>query len=124
MGLDTDVALDATRREAVAPEELASWIRRSADAPELRPGARAVVPPASAPFFRAEWLRPAPAVALEPAFAVIVAVAGSGLLATDGGELELERGDTVLVPHAAGAGELTGDVEAIRCLPPLPGATA
>jgi len=30
----------------------------------------------------------------------------------------------VLIPHAAGAGELTGAVEAIRCLPPRPGAGA
>ena len=124
MGLDTDVALDATRRDAVAPEEIESWTVRSADAPEVRPGARAVVPPQAAPFFRAEWLRPEPAVALEASFAVLVAVAGSGRLATTGGELELARGDTVLLPHAAGAGELTGAVEAIRCLPPLPGATS
>ena len=63
-----------------------------------------------------------PSVGLEPAFAVLVVVAGSGRLATDAGELELARGDTVLIPYAAGAGELTGAVEAIRCLPPYPGA--
>jgi len=32
--------------------------------------------------------------------------------------MPLGRGDTVVVPHAAGASELTGDVVAIRCLPP------
>jgi mannose-6-phosphate isomerase len=123
MGLELDTALDATRRSAVSGDELESWICRSSDAPELRPGARAVVPPQAEPFFRAEWLRPDPAVELEPAFAVIVAVAGSGRLATEGGELELARGDTLLVPYGAGAGELTGAVEAIRCLPPAPGAS-
>jgi mannose-6-phosphate isomerase len=120
MGLDVETALGATRRSAVSRAELASWTRRSADAPETRPGARSVVPPDAAEFFRAEWLRPAPAVALEPSFAVLVAVAGSGRLATDEDELELARGDTVLVPYAAGAGELTGSIEAIRCMPPRP----
>jgi mannose-6-phosphate isomerase len=124
MGLDAGTALDATRRSAVSADEIASWRHRSADAPEVRPGARAVVPPEAAPFFRAEWLRPAPAVELEPAFAVVVAVAGAGRLVTDAGEVELARGDTVLVPHAAGAGRLLGAVEAIRCLPPLPGESA
>lgn len=120
MGLDLGIALGATRRSAVSRDEIASWTRRSADAPELRAGARAVVPEEAARFFRAEWLRPDPAVELEPSFAVLVAVAGSGRLATDAGELELERGDTILVPYAAGVGELTGAVEAIRCLPPAP----
>jgi mannose-6-phosphate isomerase len=94
------------------------------DGPELRSGARAVVPPEAAPFFRAEWLRPVPGVELEPAFAILVAVAGSGHLATDADELDVAQGDTVLVPYAAGAGELTGTVEAIRCLPPRPGGIA
>jgi mannose-6-phosphate isomerase len=124
MGLDLETALDATRRTAVSRDELASWTRRSADAPEVRPGARAVVPPESSLFFRAEWLRPGPGVDLEPSFAVLVVVAGSGRLATDAGELELAQGDTVLVPYAAGTGELTGAVEAIRCLPPVPPGSA
>jgi mannose-6-phosphate isomerase len=120
LGLDVDTALGATRRSAVSREEIASWTRRSDDAPELRSGARMVVPPEAGPFFRAEWLRPEPAVELDPAFAVLVAVAGAGRLATEAGALDVARGDTVLVPHAAGAGELTGAVEAIRCLPPHP----
>jgi mannose-6-phosphate isomerase len=120
MGLAADTALGATRRTAVSRDEIASWTRRSADAPELRPGARAVVSPEAACFFRAEWLRPDPAVTLEPAFSVVVVVAGSGRLVTGGGELELAHGDTVLVPFSAGSGELSGAVEAIRCLPPRP----
>jgi mannose-6-phosphate isomerase len=121
MGLDVGTALDATRRSAVSSDELESWTCRRSDAPELRPGVRSVVPPQAAQFFRAEWRRPDQAVELEPAFAVLVAVAGSGRLATEAGELELARGDTLLVPYAAGAGRLTGALEAIRCLPPAPG---
>jgi mannose-6-phosphate isomerase len=121
MGLELDTALAAVRRTAVSAEELAAWTRNSAAAPELRDGARLVVPPAAEQFFRAEWLRPEPLVRLEPSWSILIAAAGSGRLATEAGDLELARGDTVLVPHAAGAGELTGAVEAIRCLPPRPG---
>lgn len=120
MGLEVETAFGAVRQSAVSREEIAGWTRRSDDAPELRPGARAVVPPEAGRFFGAEWLRPEPATELEPGWSILVAVAGSGVLATEGGELELTRGDTVLVPHAAGAGELIGAVEAIRCLPPRP----
>lgn len=124
MGLDLETALGVVRRSAVSRDEIASWTRRSADAPALRAGARAVVPPEAERFFRAEWLRPDPATELEAGWSVLVAVAGSGVLATEGGELELARGDTVLVPHAAGKGVLSGGVEAIRCLPPRPEETS
>jgi mannose-6-phosphate isomerase len=113
MGLDVETAFGAVRQSAVSRDEIASWTRRGGDA-------RSVVPPEAERFFRAEWLRPDPAAELEPGWSVLVAVAGSGVLVTEGGELELARGDTVLVPHAAGAGELRGDIEAIRCLPPRP----
>ena len=120
MGLDLGTALAATRSDAVSADEIESWTRRSSDAPETRPGARAVVPPDANGYFRAEWLEPEPAVELEPSFAILVVVDGAGRLATDGGELDLTHGDTVLVPYAAGEGELRGALEAIRCLPPSP----
>jgi mannose-6-phosphate isomerase len=123
MGLPLEVALAAVRRAAVSRDEIVSWTRRSSEAPEVRAGARSVVPAEAELFFRAEWLRPDPAVSLDPSWSILVAVAGTGRLATDGGELELAHGDTVLVPNAAGEGELTGPVEAIRCLPPRPGGT-
>ena len=87
----------------------------------MRPGARAVLPAEAEEFFRAEWLVPDPAVGLESSWSILVVVAGAGRLVTEDGELEVARGDPVLVPYAAGAGELTGDVEAIRCLPPRRG---
>jgi mannose-6-phosphate isomerase len=120
MRLDLETALGATRLTAISRDEIASWTRRSVDAPEARPGARIVVPPAAEQFFRAEWLRPDPAVELERSWSILVALAGVGRLATEVGELELEHGDTVLLPYAAGVGELTGELEAIRCLPPRP----
>jgi mannose-6-phosphate isomerase len=122
IGLDVETALAATRRSAVTEDELAAWRRRSTDAPESRVGRREVVPPEADPFFRVEWLHPDPdvPVELEAAFAILVVVVGSGRLATADGTLDVTRGDTLLVPYAAGAGTLTGGVEAIRCKPPEP----
>ena len=45
---------------------------------------------------------------------------GSGRIETRAGALDLSRGDTVLLPFAAGPGELAGRLEAVRCLPPAP----
>lgn len=118
MGLGFDVAAECVRRTAVGRDELESWTRRSDEGPETRPGARPVVPPEAEPFFRAEWLRPAPSVALAPGYSVLVVVSGTGRLETDEGALGLVQGNTVLLPYAAGEGELTGAVEAVRCLPP------
>jgi mannose-6-phosphate isomerase len=86
----------------------------------LRDGAERLLPAEADPFFRAERLRPDPAAPLEAAFSILVVTAGSGRLETAGGALDLHRGNTVLVPYAAGAGEVRGRLEAVRCLPPEP----
>jgi mannose-6-phosphate isomerase len=65
-------------------------------------------------------MRPDPAAAPEAAFSILVVTAGSGRLETGGGALDLNRGDTVLVPYAAGPGEVRGPLEAVRALPPPP----
>jgi mannose-6-phosphate isomerase len=103
MGLGWEAALDAVRLTAVGEHELDAWTIR---------GGGSLVPPEAERFFRAERVRGG--ASLEPAYSILVVVDGAGRL--DG--LELKRGDTVLVPFAAGAGELSGDLEAIRCLPP------
>lgn len=118
MGLGFEVATECVRLTAVGTGELAALTCRSEDATQTRPGARALVPPQAECFFRAEWLRPDPVVALDPAYAIVVVVEGAGRLETEDGALDLVRGTTVLVPHAAGAGELSGPVAAVRCLPP------
>jgi mannose-6-phosphate isomerase len=124
MGLGFEVALGSVRRSAIGPGELASWRRRSSDAPLVGPGIRSVVPPEAERFFRAQWLRPDPVVSLEPGFAILVTLGGSGRLECEDGTLELSGGETVLLPYAAGAGELSGDVEVIRCMPPRPEGTS
>ena len=111
-------------RVAPACQAMSSWSRngRRGLPPESRPGARTLLPTAASAFFRAERLRPAPAVSLEPAFSILVVVDGDGRLETEGGAATLSRGASLLIPYAAGAGELTGSVDVIRCLPPAPNA--
>jgi mannose-6-phosphate isomerase len=120
LGLGFDVALESARRSALRGNELAELKRQTAAAPESRAGARTLLSPAASSFFRAERLHPAPAVTLEPAFSILVVLDGEGRLETNGGTVTLSRGESLLVPHAAGPGELTGSVDVIRCLPPTP----
>ena len=72
------------------------------------------------PYFRAERL--AGGDALDPGFSILVALTGPGTLATEAGELPLERGAVVLLPHGAGDGELRGEIEVLRARPPAPDA--
>ena len=65
-------------------------------------------------FFRVQRVGPG---TLEPGFSILVVLEGRGWI----GALELGRGDTVLLPFAAGAVELAGAIEAVRCLPPSGG---
>jgi mannose-6-phosphate isomerase len=84
-------------------------------------GSQGRLPHAAAPYFRAE--RPQPGAELQPSFAVLLAASGEGTLQTQhGGELLLNKGTTALVPHAAGTTSITGELDAIRCLPPDPNA--
>jgi mannose-6-phosphate isomerase len=78
------------------------------------------LPAAADPYFRAE--RISGRATLDAGFSIIVALGSTGTLATEGGDVPLERGTAVLVPYASGAGELRGDVTALRCRPPAPDA--
>jgi mannose-6-phosphate isomerase len=117
-GLGFDLALGAVDRAGWSPARLDRL--RGGRGP-ARPGAERLFPADADPFFRAERLRPDPAVSLEAAFSILVVTGGSGRLETRGGSVELRRGDTVLVPFAAGRGAVRGRLEAVRCLPPDPG---
>jgi mannose-6-phosphate isomerase len=121
LGIGFDVALGCVVRGALGSETLASLKRATASLPEVRLGVRSLLPPEADSYFRAERLRPDPAVPLEPSFSILVVLDGQGRLETGrGGAFALARGDTVLVPYAVGAGELSGSVDVVRALPPLP----
>lgn len=100
LGLGFDVALDAVDRSG--------WSRDTID--ELRAGD--LLPAAADPFFRAERLRGGDE--LDAGFSVVVVVEGEGRL----GDLQVRRGDTLLVPYGAGPTRLQGTVEIIRARPP------
>jgi mannose-6-phosphate isomerase len=107
MGLALEEALDCVRRSTVGDDELAGWCGDALPAESRR-------------FFRVDRLRPRPSVELERGYAIVVVTAGEGgRLETDGGALDVGRGSTVLVPYDAGAGRLSGPVEAVRCAPPV-----
>ena len=116
LGLGFDLALGCVDRSGWDPARLDRL--RGGRGP-VRPGAERLFPAEADPFFRAERLRPDPAGPLEAAFSILVVTGGSGRLETRGGSLELARGDTVLVPFAAGPG--AGPRPADRGPLPAPG---
>jgi mannose-6-phosphate isomerase len=122
LGLGFATALTCVDRTAWDAERVAT-----AKGPGWAPDGQGrvdLLPPEAADFFRAELVRPqgGSAVGLEPSFAVLIALDGRGILSTEsGGDLDIQRGDTVLVPYASGASIVSGNVTLIRCQPPAPG---
>lgn len=118
LGLGFDTALEVLDTSGWDTERLRTLIRRP-DAEAA--GTVDLLVAGTRPYFRAEALRPAPALALEPSFAVLITLDGEGTLRTErGAECPVGTGDTLVVPHGAGALELAGPVTVIRCRPPAP----
>jgi mannose-6-phosphate isomerase len=117
LGLGFDLALGCVDRSAWQPERIAGLhgpLGTAADRPVT-----AVFPPAADPYFAAERIRTGlGAVRLDPRFAILIVIAGRGMLCSERGDIPLSRGMTVLVPYAAGRTEIAGRCEVIRCLPP------
>ena len=116
LGLGFETALKGADRSRVAPSDLERLTARRHD--RGRPGVERLLPPEADAFFRAERIRPRPSSPVPQEFSILVVLGGEGKLVTDGGELQLRRGHTVLVPYAAGAGSLEGELDVLRCLPP------
>ena len=110
LGLGWDVALASVERTARDASALRGP-RVGAD-----DGAVAeLLPSAAATFFSAQRIAPGGGSAQLPAgFAVVIVVEGAGTLAG----LDVNRGDALLVPHAAGPVSADGDLVAIACRPP------
>lgn len=77
-----------------------------------------VLPKAAEPYFRAERLRAG--ARCEASFGVLLVLEGEGQLGVDGEALAIRKGDTLVVPHAAGPTSVHGPVSVLRCLPPAP----
>jgi mannose-6-phosphate isomerase len=119
LGIGFELALEAVTRAGLARHEVSRLKGSLTEVLESRPGVRPLLPVEAQAYFRAEYLQPEPDVSLEPSFSILIALDGGGTLETEGGSLDLARGETVLVPYAAGPGQLTGSVGVVRCLPPL-----
>jgi mannose-6-phosphate isomerase len=118
LGLGYDLALNCVDRSAWDTSQLAALHGRAgADTGCV---VSRVFPAAADPFFVAERIRPGAAAAVaDPGFAVLVVLAGPGVLRSEAGcDVPLSRGMTVLVPYGAGRTEIAGGCEVIRCLPP------
>ena len=113
LDLGWDLALQALDRSAWDDERLASL--------QGAGGGRSLLPADADPYFRAERVRGGDE--LDAGFSVLVGLEGAGALDTKGGgEQPFARGDVLLLPHAAGAGSLAGEVAGLRCRPPDPAA--
>jgi mannose-6-phosphate isomerase len=120
LGLGFDVALGCVDRGGWSVDRIDTELRgapggrRFGAAPD---GVRAVLPAAADTFFVAERVEAAPRVTLDPAFALVVVLSGTGLLVGAAADepVEVRAGSTVLVPHAAGPCRLEGPLTAVRC---------
>lgn len=109
LGIGFERALAALDRSGWDEDRLASLLTHHESGPMLAPAADG--------FFRADRLTGA--TTLEPGFAILVVLGGSGTLHTaDGATLPLARGATAVVPHAAGPARLDGPLDMIVCRPP------
>ena len=113
LGLDLDTAIAGLDRRAVDTEQLEVLAGRRGAAP-----LETLFPAQADAFFSAERIHVDGSAVFEPAFSVLVVLAGSGTLASEGGSLELAAGSTVLTMHGSGAVAISGSFTLIRCLPP------
>ncbi|HET6878328.1 MAG TPA: class I mannose-6-phosphate isomerase [Jatrophihabitans sp.] len=105
LGLPLETALACVTRAATSDERLYGW---------RTPAPGSLLPADAEPFFRADELA---AGATVTGFAVLVVTAGPGMLSGEWGELPLGRGQTVVVPHAAGPCAVSGSARAVACRP-------
>jgi mannose-6-phosphate isomerase len=121
LGLGWDRVLAAADLEAVQVENL---LPRDGGAPGQP--VSDLLPVAASPYFRAQRIAPhGEPVHLDASFSILVVLDGwLKLWSESGHQLDLRRGETLLVPHAAGGTTLDGHANLIRCLPPAPEAGA
>jgi mannose-6-phosphate isomerase len=113
LGLAYDVALQCVNRSPVTRSRL--------DELESSRGAN-VFPAEADSFFRAERLVVDPSLVLDPAYSLLIVLAGNGTATSSDqpGSVALHKGQTILVPYGAGAVELAGEgLVLLRSRPPL-----
>lgn len=112
LGLGFDLALQAVDRAGTPRQEIeAALIRRRRD-----DATGPMLPAAATDFFRVDHLT-GPHT-LPAGFAVLIVTDGHGQLSWSGGQLDAGRGDTIVVPAAAGELSLGEGLTALACRPP------
>ncbi len=117
LGMDHRTALETVNRDGFDADRLASLIKHTGQQTNR---SVPLLADEAAEFFLADRLHTGTGVDLDPSFGVLIVLDGAGSLRGDHGDLALERGRTVVVPHAAGAVQLEGDLVAVHCRPPAP----
>ena len=109
LGLPFDQALACVTRQPARLDSLRGN--------PLSRGSGPLLPAAAGPFFRAERIEGG--AHLPPGYAVLIVTRGTGELTPEAGNpVPVARGSAVLIPYSAGTCTLTGDLQAVRCLPP------
>ncbi|MEU3980599.1 class I mannose-6-phosphate isomerase [Streptomyces sp. NPDC026672] len=116
LGLDESLALSALDRGPLSRGDLTALIRSGATRLDTE-GVTSVLPAQADPFFRVEAIRCFSRVDLDPGYSILVVLDGEARLTTETGKLDLARGSTALIPHAAGHLALDGTATALRCRP-------
>jgi mannose-6-phosphate isomerase len=111
LGLGFDLALEAADLGVWSAERVDELVERGRSAGP-------VLPDGAAEYFRVD--RVSGGDPLEASFGVVVVTGGQGVLRAAGQDwsASVRAGQTVLVPHQAGALALEGDVQALWCRPP------
>jgi mannose-6-phosphate isomerase len=115
LGLGVDVGLQALDLKPWSAEDLT---RAGSGRTSTGADVETLFPAEADGFFRAQRVRSGAHLPQE--FAVLLVTEGKGELSGDGWSLEVAKGDAVLVPFGAGPQLATGQLEALRCMPPAP----
>jgi mannose-6-phosphate isomerase len=116
LGLGKDLALSCVSEAAFTGAQLDDLTVRQAASSSL-PVAD-IMPAAAAEYFRAHVARTG--ARLPAGFAVVIVTAGPGALKGETWELELSKGQSLVVPYSAGPVVVSGGLEALWCRPPTP----
>ena len=114
LNLGFDLALQAMELNALSQSDIAS-LRTGTELNSS--GMVSLLPNGADPYFRAHAI--SSGVEIDPGFAVILVLSGSGQLQSDNRDaIDLARGEALVIPHAVGKWQLTGDLRAWVARPP------
>jgi mannose-6-phosphate isomerase len=114
LNLGFDLALQAMELNALSESDI-SKLRTGSDMDSSL--MVSLLPEGADPYFRAHAI--SSGIEIDPGFAVLLALSGSGELQSDAGEAtQVQKGDALVIPHAIGRWKLTGDLKAWISRPP------